>query len=281
MIKNFTFGSDPEYFIRNKNTGKIVSSIPIIEGTKNKPEPLRNGFFILRDNILAEGNISPVKTKNEFIWAMGELKYLINEYIQTRYPVLEVYHADCLEIDEAFLSHPEAQMFGCSPYLNAWDNESHRANDLSRENFRTAGFHIHIGYDIEDTTRWNRMTLNSIIAKAFDIFVIIPSCLIHVDKRRFENYGGLGQYRDTSYGLECRSLGAYFVQEQYLAWIYDQTIKALEYVKKEENLYHLTYMAKPTVTFKGNIVSFDSSIYEDLDLSLDEQLIKTNNTVHA
>ena len=139
MIKNLTFGSDPEYFIRNKNTGKIVSSISIINGTKEDPEPLGQGFFILKDNVLAEGNVPPVKTKSEFIYVMTELKRRINEYIQKKFPVLELCHADCLEVDMAFLSHPEALQFGCSPFFNAWDTESHKAKDLSEESFRTAG----------------------------------------------------------------------------------------------------------------------------------------------
>ena len=281
MINNLTFGSDPEYFIKNENTGMIVSSIPIISGTKENPESIGDGYFIQRDNILAEGNIPPVRTKEDFISKMEELKARITKYIKDKYPVLGLCHADCLDIDTAFLSHPEAMLFGCSPYLNAWDDESNRANDLSSESFRTAGFHIHIGYDIERDVIWSRETINNIIAKAFDMFVVIPSCLIHVDKRRFENYGGLGQYRDTSYGIECRSLGAFFVKTEYLSWVFDQTMKTIEYIKDEENLYNIMYMAKPIVTFKGGIFTFDSSIYKKLNISWTEQLIKTNKTIHV
>lgn len=281
MIKNLTFGSDPEYFIRNKNTGKIVSSIPIINGTKEEPEPLGKGFFILKDNILAEGNVPPVKTKEEFIYVMSELKTRINEYIQERYPVLEVYHADCLELDMAFLSHPDALQFGCSPYLNAWDSEVHRANDLSSESYRTCGSHYHIGYDVEDNIIWSKETINTIFTRAFDLFLTIPSCLIHVDQRRFENYGGLGQYRDTIYGLECRSLGGFFANPDYAGWIYDQLQKVIEFIKNEENFYHLMYMEKPVAMFKSNIFAFESAIYDELKIPFNEQLIKTNKTIYV
>lgn len=281
MITNLTFGSDPEYFVINESTGKIVSSIPIIDGTKEEPESLGGGFSILKDNILAEGNVPPSKCKNDFITNMNVLKYRINNYIKNKYPVLGLHHADCLDIEMAFLSHPEAMLFGCSPYLNAWDGEEHRANDLSSESFRTCGFHIHIGYDLEEDTLWSKPTINAIIAKAFDFFVVIPSCLTHVSQRRFENYGGLGQYRDTPYGLECRSLGGFFVDEKYLPWVFDQTLKAIDYAKHEENLYKLMYMKKPVVGFKAGIFSFDSSVYGELDVSFEDQLIKINNTVHA
>jgi hypothetical protein len=279
MIKNITFGSDPEYFVINETTGKIVSSIPVIEGTKEKPESLGDGYFILQDNILAEGNIPPSTTMELFIHHMHELKRRMTSYIKAKYPPLGLYHADCLEVDTIFLSHPDAMQFGCSPYLNAWDKQVHRAKDLSQESIRTAGFHIHIGYDCDGI--WNKETLNAIITKAFDIFVIIPSCLTQVDQRRFENYGGLGQYRDTSYGVECRSLGAFFVDDKYLPWVFRQTVRALDYIQNEENLYKLMYLGKPDARFKGGIFSFSSAIYPDLGINLSEQLIRTNTTVNV
>jgi hypothetical protein len=279
MIKNITFGSDPEYFIKNEATGKIVSSIPIVNGTKEAPEPLGDGYFILQDNILVEGNIPPSNSMEMFIHHMHELKRRINAYIKAQYPVLSLHHDDCLDLDTVFLSHPSALQFGCSPYLNAWDKEIHRANDLSAESYRTAGFHIHIGYETDSI--WNQETLNAIITKAFDLFVIIPSCLTHVDQRRFENYGGLGQYRDTSYGVECRGLGAFFVDDKYLPWVFRQTVRALEYMQNEENMYRLMYLAKPDARFKGGIFSFSSAIYPELGIDLNEQLIKIKTTINA
>jgi hypothetical protein len=281
MIRNITYGSDPEYFVINENSKKIVSSIPIIEGTKEEPEPLGDGFFILKDNILVEGNIPPSSTREGFIYNMTELKNRITDYIKRKYPVLGLHHADCLELEMMFLTHPDALQFGCSPYLNAWDEEVHRANDLSSESYRTAGTHIHYGYQTEDDTLWSRETINTVFAKAFDFFLTIPSCLIHVDQRRFENYGGLGQYRDTSYGLECRSLGGYFANPAYASWIFDQSQKLIEFIKDEENFYHLMYAEKPMATFKGGKFVYESSSYSELGVSFNDQLIKTNKTIHA
>ena len=56
----------------------------------------------------------------------------------------------------------------------------------------------------------------------------------YVDNRRFENYGGLGQFRHTSYGVECRSLGAYFADDKYLPWVIEQSCKALSFVKNPQ-----------------------------------------------
>ena len=105
--------------------------------------------------------------------------------------------------------------------------------------------------------------------------------MINVDQRRFENYGGLGQYRDTSYGLEFRSLGGHFVNDVYLSWIFDQTCKTIEYIRNEENFYNLMYLAKPIAKVKANIFTFDSSVYEDLDISFNDQLIKSKKAIYA
>lgn len=273
MIKNITFGSDPEYFIKNKDKNLIVSGIPFIDGSKDNPQELGDDFYILKDNILAEGNIPPTEDPVKFMNNLIELKTRINKYLVNIHPSLEVYHSDCEEIHPHFLVHPESLLFGCSPYLNAWDDNEHRANDLSSENFRTAGFHIHIGYELNSENPFIKEVFNKIIAKAFDLFVIIPSAEIYIDKRRFENYGGLGQYRNTSYGVECRSLGGFFVDEKYLPWVIEQTCKMLSFLKNYSNSLNILTMEKPIAKFTtAGKFSFDASIYEELGLSYKEQV---------
>lgn len=273
MIHNITFGSDPEYFIKNRDKNIIISGIPFIEGTKDSPQELEDGFFLLKDNILAEGNIPPTEDPIKFMHNLIGLTERINKYLINIHPSLGVHHSDCEEIHPHFLTHPESLLFGCSPYLNAWDDNEHRANDLSSENFRTAGFHIHLGYEKNEENPFSKEIFNKIITKAFDLFVVIPSAEIYVDKRRFENYGGLGQYRNTSYGVECRSLGAFFVDEKYLPWVIEQTCKMLSFVKDYTNSVNLLSMEKPTVKFtKAGLFSFDASIYEEVGLSYKEQV---------
>ena len=65
-----TIGADPELFIINEKTNDVVSSIGLIPGIKGKPfEPkgYKKGFGIETDNILAEFNIPPAESKQEFI----------------------------------------------------------------------------------------------------------------------------------------------------------------------------------------------------------------------
>lgn len=281
MIKNISFGSDPEYFIKNTETGEIISSIPLINGTKEMPESIGDGYFVLTDNILAEGNVPPETDPMKFMNNLIELKRRINIYLKNKYPQLELFHEDCMDINPMFLTDPDALLFGCSPYMNAWDHKEHRANDLSSENFRTAGFHLHVGYEFDGKPIYSKKYFNAIIARAFDIFVTLPSILIHFDKRRFFNYGGLGQYRDTSYGVECRSLGGFFVDDQYLPWVIEQTCNALLFVKDQDNVITLASMKKPEVKMTSTGPSFDISVYEELNLSLKEQLTLIKHKVYA
>lgn len=282
MIRNITFGSDPEYLLKNKKENIIISAIPFIKGDKHNPEPLGDGFFILRDNILVEGNIPPTADPIKFMHNLIELKSRILNYFSNISSSLGLYHEDSADISPHFLMHPEALLFGCAPYLNAWDDEEHRANDLSSENFRTVGFHQHYGYDLTEDNPFNKETFNKIIAKAYDIFVIIPSLEIHADKRRFENYGGLGQYRNTQYGVECRSLGGFFVNEQYLPWVIEQSTRMLMFLKDYNNVSSILAMEKPIVKFiSDNTVTFDASIYEDLGLSYREQVFNDKYKIYA
>lgn len=282
MIKNITFGSDPEYFLKNTEEDIVLSAIPFINGTKEKGQHLGNGFYILKDNILVEGNIPPASDPIKFMHNLMELKERINNYFQHIHSSLTVHHDDCMDINPHFLTHPEALLFGCSPYLNAWDGDIHRANDLSSINFRTAGFHIHLGYDLTESNPFNKELFNKIIARAFDIFVIIPSLEVHADKRRFENYGGLGQYRDTPYGMECRSLGAFFVDEKYLPWVIEQVCRMLSFLKDYNNAFSILSMEKPIVKFiSEDTVTFDASVYEDLQLSYKEQVFNDKYKIYA
>ena len=70
MLRNeYTFGSDPELFIFNSKTKKVISAIDKIPGYKDDPytEGLPEGFGLQTDNILAEFNIPPVNNVDDFI----------------------------------------------------------------------------------------------------------------------------------------------------------------------------------------------------------------------
>lgn len=233
MLEFKSIGSDPEFFIRNKETEETVSSIGRINGTKDCPQDMGDGFAVLKDNVLIEGNIPPSSTKEGFIEAFKGLKEIMNNILN---PMgLELHSSDSEEFDEESLMHEEANVFGCSGYNLAWHKENDvRAENMSDCNFRVAGCHIHIGYQYNGD-ELPKNAVNQAITKAFDLFVTIPFRRIHNDERRNSHYGTLGAFRNTPYGLECRSLGGYFTQDKFLPIIYDRTKLAVEFAASHMN----------------------------------------------
>ena len=84
MIENVTIGADPELFLINSKTREVVSSIGIIPGEKGNPyrsKDMPEGYGLEIDNILAEFNIPPVRTKEDFVEAMTYMKNYIKKFI--------------------------------------------------------------------------------------------------------------------------------------------------------------------------------------------------------
>jgi hypothetical protein len=266
MIKNITIGSDPEFFIFKEN--KPLSSIGIIEGTKRKPVEVEPGYAILKDNVLVEGNVPPTTTKEDFVNSIKQLKKFIQDVI---YPN-KLVCADSAEFDIDQLNNREAMLFGCAPYFNAWTMMMNSPADLANFNTRVAGMHIHMGYEYNGPLSKDYLSLY--IARAFDYFIVYPSRQIYEDKFRAKYYGDYGNFRITPWGTECRSLGGYFAQDQYLEWIYDQTIKTLEYCNNPDNIKLLENVTSPDNPDKNIKES-----YKFLNIDLEEQIYGniTNN----
>jgi hypothetical protein len=111
-IDNIKLGTDPEVFLQDIKSGDIVSSIGIIEGTKEKPFPIGNGCHIQTDNILTEFCIPPCILPEEIYnyveycldWTNRKVKDL---GLQTKI------QASAL-IDLKYLDNPQAMEFGCA-----------------------------------------------------------------------------------------------------------------------------------------------------------------------
>ncbi len=225
MFELKTIGSDPEFFLFKDNSA--FPAIRFTSGTKQVPEEIKPGFMLQKDNLLIEGNIPPCINKNEFVNNLLFLK----DYIRSRVEIknLELVCADSAKFKPRYLRIPEAQEFGCNPYRLAWNKgKTIVADDLSRISYRVAGFHIHIGY--KWTAVPKRLT-DIAVAKAFDLFVTNPSRKIYLDEIRKKYYGRFGSYREKSYGIECRSLGGYFLNDKYLSWIWDQIMVMSDYLQ--------------------------------------------------
>src|SRR6056297_2377798 len=241
MIEFKTIGADPEFALRKGSIN--VPAFHYFKGTKQHPEDKGNGFAILRDNLLVEGNIPPASDLEEFYRNMTFIQDLISSIVNV--DGTGIYYQDLVKYNKRFIYTDDGMEFGCSSYNDAWSQESKPSPVLTDTFFRPVGNHIHLGYEMKRDDI-DPMQMNEWLARAYDYFVSLPADTIHFSKERRENYGAYGSYRDTKYGVEFRSLGGYFLQRRYLIWIYEQVQKTVEFCKSEDNCQKLASLTQPS-----------------------------------
>lgn len=141
-ITSFTIGADPELFIVNTKTNKVVSSIGLIPGEKGDPwvgEDMPSGFGLEIDNILAEFNIPPVTNCHSFVNNIEYMKKYIASFVKEKNPDLDVLCAASMEVPEDQLQSSEARLFGCSIDYNVYTEEPNPKPQGERTNLRSAG----------------------------------------------------------------------------------------------------------------------------------------------
>lgn len=227
-IVNYTIGSDPECFLYSPNKDKYVPAVGLIPGTKDNPHPITDkGHFIQIDNVAAEFNIPACKSEDEFVKEILFVKnHLQKEVLKDTDLILRCIGS--AYFNEEDLQSDEAKLFGCEADYNAWTFEQNKI-DKSKVNpcLRSAGFHIHLGYDNPD------MEVSIAFAQAFDLFVGVPSILLDPDTDRRQLYGKAGAYRFKKFGIECRMLSSFFLEtEDLIRWVYQQVIKAINFVNE-------------------------------------------------
>lgn len=225
IIENVTIGADPELFLINSKTGEVVSSIGIIPGEKGKAyrsEDMPEGFGLEIDNILAEFNIPPVRTKDDFIQSIVYMKNYIKAFVKAKNPNLDILCKASMNVNEDQLQSPEAKLFGCSVDYNAYTEEPNPKPQGERTNLRSAGFHIHIGYNNPN------VDTSLLLIKYLDMYLGVPSVIKDDDTKRRSLYGKAGCFRLTPYGLEYRVLSSYFLSTKAtLAWVWNGIMKAI------------------------------------------------------
>lgn len=246
----FLLGSDPEAFIVHNSSCLVMSSKRFTNGTKDEPENLGDGYAILNDNILIEGNVPPASNKEEFVNYMNKLWRVMNERAESRNAHL--HNSDCETISDALMETDEAKEFGCSSFRDAWNELVEIETPQLNCNVRPAGCHIHIGVESASDS------LKMAIVRAFDMFVTLEAIKTTGMNYRTSNlYGILGACRIKSYGVECRSLGGTFFSPNHFEWIYETVEKAINFaVENEELLVNLpsisTYVGEERIAIVEN-----------------------------
>lgn len=220
-----TFGSDPEFMLKDRK-GRLVSAIGVIKGTKLERFPLGK-HEVYYDNVLAECAIAPSPDKEGVIENFRDCFKRLDELISP----LELCVQASGEYPSKECKHQAAQEFGCDPEMCAYDLIVAEAPDVPKGGFRSAGGHVHIGYeggkntdDLEKDLEigWNKI----FIVRLMDLFIGIPSLFIDKDPTspaRRQLYGKAGSHRvKEEYGVEYRPLGNFWISSPNLVnLIYD------------------------------------------------------------
>lgn len=213
----YVAGADPELMVINAKGG-LVSGIPLIAGTKEKPLKVPKGA-LQHDNVMVEANFEPAGSSEEL---EENVRTVLRELAKRLHPHRLLVRASA-DYPETALEHPEARVFGCDPDFDAWEESMNQIDSsLAHRPLRSAGGHYHVGY--KDETR--EMLLDPYgkmeVVKSLDIFLGIPSLFLDPDPSaplRRSLYGKAGAHRPKDYGVEYRALGNFWIRSPALVQV--------------------------------------------------------------
>lgn len=229
---NFSFGSDPELMLIDKN-GKYKSAIGIVQGNKDNRIKI-NGHEFYYDNVLAECAIKPSFSKEEAVSNFKECLKIYSDMVDPFKLQLTSSH----NYEKSELKHDDAKLVGCEPEYCPYEMKIAEipTEEILHGTLRTCGGHIHLG------SEYLTEGINGILAMyMMDIFLGIPSLWLDKDqtsKTRREMYGEAGRYRVKSYGMEYRSLSNFWLQSpRFVEFIYEMSEFVVMFVEsgKAEN----------------------------------------------
>jgi len=130
----FIAGADPELILLTPE-GKLTSAIPVVPGTKEKPHAVSCGA-VQHDNVMAEFNVNPSGTDDEFVHNMREVLRELSGMIA---PLTLVARASA-NFPKKELASDVAQVFGCDPDFDSWSLQMNSIDGTAgMDTFRSAG----------------------------------------------------------------------------------------------------------------------------------------------
>jgi hypothetical protein len=250
-----SLGSDPEYVIKNRN-GEVVSAPMALQLAHDLEEPPKvNTRFgaVFADNVNLELSIDYAKSKQEFLEKTRGALHIAHKIVGEDFTLHAI---PSLDWPKAQLNHPICKKFGCQPDYDAFEERENEIPQGAQErSFRTAGGHVHIGYDaITEPTFENRIQA----VKLFELIAGIPGVLLDSTpdsvKRRML-YGGAGAHRPKPYGVECRSQSNYWTQTpQLVNFMWDASeIVATELIEANMNPSQSRLSRLPSIINTANV----------------------------
>lgn len=233
-LRNVTIGADPELFIINEKTKKVVSAVGLIPGEKGNPwrsEDMPEGFGLETDNILAEFNIPPVKDEFNFINNIVYMQEYIDKFVKSKNSDLGIKCIASQIVPTSELQSDQAKLFGCDVDYNAYTQRANPKPEGNKTNLRSAGMHLHLGYENPN------VDTSLALVKYMDAFLGLPSVIKDKDKKRRSLYGKAGCFRLCDYGVEYRTLSSAMMSSAAkLTFVWKQLQKALKAYQAEYNL---------------------------------------------
>lgn len=236
--KKFTIGCDPEFFLRQRKTGKMICAIPFIKGTKHAPEDLPSGMGNLqRDNVAVEFATNPASGVLDFVDKIQQtLKDVRNKIPKD----CELLAEPAAHFDKDQLEHPDSQAFGCEPDFDAWQMAENTSPYVEDSSFRSAGAHIHVGHQLGDNNSFLLDFTGKIqMIKTMDCVHGIIATVLDNSKNaiaRKKLYGKAGAHRAKDYGVEYRVLSNFWLKSPELVMlIFHLTEDALRIVRERKD----------------------------------------------
>jgi len=198
----FKIGADPELFIIEKATGKLVSAHGMLPGDKKNPHRVPHGAVQV-DGMAAEFNIDPARTVGEFVRniksVMASLQEIVGDAYELRAIPTAHFGKEMIDAQPA-----EAKELGCDPDYNAWNGGVNPTPNVDTP-YRTGAGHVHIGWtEGQDISLTQHKQVCEHLIRNLDLYTT-PFLKLEDDVLRRELYGKAGAYRPKSYGVEYRT----------------------------------------------------------------------------
>lgn len=214
VLFDITVGADPEVFV--SRGGAISSAIGLIGGSKDNPRRVASGA-LQEDNVLAEFNIDPAKSAAQFSQHITTVMAELDGVLASKGHKLEIITSHEFDMDFLRGEGDMAMEFGCGAEWDAWTTHRLPKPKGAETGLRTAGGHVHVGYD----DPWELG--NYSLARLLDIVLGVPSVLLDEDVHRRSLYGSAGSMRHKPYGVEYRSLSNFWLKSEELHyWVFDR-----------------------------------------------------------
>lgn len=235
-MKLFTIGCDPEFFLRQRKSGKMICAIPFIKGTKHMPEDLPSGAGnIQHDNVAVEFATNPAETVEDFVNKIQQILKDVNDKIPKD---CELMAEPSAHFDSDQLEHPDSQAFGCEPDYDAWALLENEAPFLTDKSFRSCGAHIHVGHQKGDGNNFlldfegKMRTVRTMDAVHGIISTVLDNSNSAIARRTL--YGKAGAHRVKDYGVEYRVLSNFWLKSPELVMlVYNLTHDVLRIIRED------------------------------------------------